>query len=63
MMRKILTFFCAALTVSMVSSVPAVAVTLFSDNFESGVSGSNWALVNAGQSLLDGDTGGHHLGN
>src|SRR2546423_6923090 len=63
MMRKILAFFCAALTVSLVSSVPAVAVTLFSDNFESGVSGSNWALVNAGQSLLDGDTGGHHLGN
>jgi hypothetical protein len=63
MVRKILEFFCAALTVSLVSSVPAVAVTLFSDNFESGVSGSNWALVNAGQSLLDGDTGGHHLGN
>jgi hypothetical protein len=60
-MRKMLAFFCAGLTVSLIGSVPAVAVTLFSDNFESGVSVSNWAVVNAGQSLLDDDTGGHQF--
>lgn len=62
MMRKILAFFCTAVAICLIASVPAMAVNLFYDDFESGVSGSSWALVNAGQSLLNGDTGGHHLG-
>ena len=54
---------CAALTICLIVCVPASATTLFSDDFESGVSGSNWTLVSAGQNLLQGDTGGHHMGN
>ena len=61
-MRKIVALNCATVAIGLVASVPAMATNLFSDNFESGVSSSTWALVNAGQSLLDGDTGGHHMG-
>lgn len=64
MTRKFLAFFCAAIFIGSFAPVTATAVTIFSDNFESGVNSSTtWALVTAGQSLLDGDTGGHHLGN
>src|SRR5438477_3583153 len=57
-------FYCAALLglISLMAA-PATAAVVFTDAFESGVNGSTWAVVNAGQSLLDGDTGGHHLGN
>jgi hypothetical protein len=64
MAKKNLLYLCATLIVCSISSIPAMAVSIFSDNFESGVnSSSTWAVVTAGQSLLDGDTGGHHLGN
>ncbi len=49
------------LSLVLLIAAPARA-SIFSDDFESGVNGGVWALVNAGQSLLDGDTGGHHLG-
>jgi hypothetical protein len=63
MMRKFLAFFCAALVIYVFASVPARAANLLFDDFESGVSSSVWTQVAvAGQSLLQGDTGGHHLG-
>jgi hypothetical protein len=56
MMRKFLAFFCAVLNIYSFASAPARAVNIFSDNFDSGVnSSSTWALVNPGQSLLNGD--------
>lgn len=56
-MRKILAFFCAALTVCLITSVPAMAASLFSDNFDSGVNGSSWEVVpgNANNQILVGD--------
>lgn len=47
---------CAILAICLAASVPASATTLFSDNFDSGVSGANWTLVTAGQNLLQGDS-------
>jgi hypothetical protein len=55
-MRKKLALFCAALAIGLVASVSAMATNLFFDDFNSGVNGSNWALVNAGQSMLVGDS-------
>lgn len=43
----------------------ASAAVVFSDDFESGVNGSVWALVTAGQNLLQGNpiaSGGHQIG-
>ncbi|MBI2824908.1 MAG: hypothetical protein HYX69_09510 [Planctomycetia bacterium] len=40
----------------LAACVPAMGATLFSDNFDSGVSGANWTLVTAGQNLLQGDS-------
>lgn len=45
----------AALAVVVAVSSSARAAVLFTDNFDSGVS-SNWTLVNAGQSMLVGDS-------
>jgi hypothetical protein len=53
-MRKFVAFFCAALFVVSFAAVPARASTIFSDNFESGVSGSVWEAVPGGN-LLVGD--------
>ena len=62
-MRKFLAFFCAVLIIYSFAFVPAKAANLLSDDFESGVSSSVWTQVaNPGNSLLQGDTGGHHLG-
>lgn len=55
MMKKILAFFCAAVTICLVASPPGFAATLFSDNFDSGVSGSVWEVPTAGQAILFGD--------
>lgn len=63
MTGKILAFLCVAITAALIATTPAMAVNLFSDNFESGVSSSIWTQVaNPGNSLLQGDTGGHHMG-
>lgn len=62
-MRKILALFVAAVIICSFASVAARAANLLFDDFESGVSGSVWTQVAvAGQSLLQGDTGGHYLG-
>jgi hypothetical protein len=62
MTRKFLAFFCAALFVFSSASLPGRAANLFFDDFELGVRSSVWTQVAvAGQSLLQGDTGGHHL--
>jgi hypothetical protein len=55
-MRNSLAYFSAALLIGSVGTLSAAAAPLFTDNFDSGVSGSNWALVNAGQSMLVGDS-------
>lgn len=60
-MKKI-SFVCAAIAALLFVS-QSIAATLFSDDFETGVSSSTWTQVAVpGQSLLQGDTGGHHLG-
>jgi hypothetical protein len=59
-MRKFVALFCAALFVVSFAAVPAGAATIFSDNFESGVSGSVWEAVPGGN-LLVGDNA-HALG-
>lgn len=61
-MKKVL-LFSAALAACLFARQSATAALLFSDDFETGVSSSVWTQVAvAGQSLLQGDTGGHHLG-
>lgn len=61
-MKKV-SFACAAIAAILFVGQSTLAATLFSDDFESGVSSSIWTQVAvAGQSLLQGDTGGHHLG-
>ena len=56
-MRKILVYFCAALIVCFIASVPAIATTIFSDDFESGVLGSKWEVMkgNSNYQILFGD--------
>jgi hypothetical protein len=41
MTRKFLAFFCAAIIIGSFLPVTAMAVTIFSDNFESGVNSSS----------------------
>jgi hypothetical protein len=52
MMRQILAFFCAAFIVNSFASVPAKASPIFSDNFDSGVSGSVWEAVPATNTFI-----------
>lgn len=60
---KTVSFVCAALAALLFVGKSTMAATLFSDDFEAGVSSGTWTQVAiAGQSLLQGDTGGHHLG-
>ena len=60
---KMYLFFAVLLAVSVVAG-PACAGTIFSDNFESGVSGSTWEAMpgNPLYTILDADTGGHVKG-
>src|SRR4051812_2114339 len=53
---------CSVGACALAALAPAAAsAALFTDDFETGVHSSTWALVTAGQNILDGDTGGHHL--
>lgn len=61
MTRNLLAFSCVAIVTLCFASTNASAA-LFSDNFETGVNSTLWVPVGAGNSRLDGDTGGHHLG-
>ncbi len=57
MSGKTLALFCAAIAIGLVASIPATAATLFSDDFESGVSGSSWEVVpGANNQILVGDS-------
>jgi len=51
-MRKFVALFCVALIVGSFAAVPAKASTIFSDNFESGVSGSVWEAVPAANTFI-----------
>jgi hypothetical protein len=51
-MKKILAYFCAVLIIGSFAAVPAMPATIFSDNFETGVSGSVWEAVPAANTFI-----------
>jgi hypothetical protein len=54
-------YLCAVVFMCGLLAGPVSAATIFTDNFDSGVNGGVWALVNAGQSMLNGDSA-HAIG-